>query len=61
MRRAYATVGGPAFRDTAPGTPPIGCVLDWFAFLRAETLVALCLIAGVITGVRTALRSDDGS
>ncbi|MGW8780632.1 DUF4436 family protein [Streptomyces sp. NPDC055796] len=48
-----------AFRNTAPGTPPIGCVLDWFAFLWAETVIALCLIAVVITGVRTALRSDD--
>ncbi|AJF70265.1 hypothetical protein SVTN_38190 [Streptomyces vietnamensis] len=48
-----------AFRNTAPGSPPIGCVLDWFAFLWAETVVALSLIAVVITGVRTALRSDD--
>ncbi|MYT20112.1 DUF4436 domain-containing protein [Streptomyces sp. SID7760] len=48
-----------AFRNTAPGTPPIGCVLDWFAFLWAETIIALCLIAVVITGVRTALRADD--
>ncbi|WP_328929765.1 DUF4436 domain-containing protein [Streptomyces sp. NBC_00190] len=48
-----------AFRNTAPGTPPIGCVLDWFAFLWAETIIALCLIAVVITGVRTALRPGD--
>ncbi|MEV6583205.1 DUF4436 family protein [Streptomyces sp. NPDC051582] len=48
-----------AFRNTAPGTPPIGCVLDWFAFLWAETIIALCLIAVVITGVRTAIRSKD--
>ncbi|MGW1770973.1 DUF4436 family protein [Streptomyces sp. NPDC002104] len=48
-----------AFRNTAPGTPPIGCVLDWFAFLWAETIIALCLIAVVVTGVRTALRADD--
>ncbi|MFB7369525.1 DUF4436 family protein [Streptomyces sp. NPDC056222] len=47
-----------AFRNTAPGTPPIGCVLDWFAFLWAETIIALCLIAVVITSVRTALRRD---
>jgi hypothetical protein len=46
-----------AFRNTAPGTPPIGCVLDWFAFLWAETIIALCLIAVVITGVRAALRA----
>ncbi|MER5727200.1 DUF4436 family protein [Streptomyces sp. NPDC002138] len=48
-----------AFRNTAPGTPPIGCVLDWFAFLWAETVIALCLIAVVITGVRTALRDAE--
>ncbi|WP_405982702.1 DUF4436 family protein [Streptomyces sp. NBC_00158] len=48
-----------AFRNTAPGTPPIGCVLDWFAFLWAETVIALCLLAVVITGVRAALRPDD--
>ncbi|MFD3541449.1 DUF4436 family protein [Streptomyces sp. NPDC058662] len=47
-----------AFRNTAPGTPPIGCVLDWFAFLWAETVIALCLIAVVGTGVRTALQAD---
>lgn len=46
-----------AFRNTAPGTPPIGCVLDWFAFLWAETIIALCLIAVVVTGVRAALRT----
>ncbi|MFD9407973.1 DUF4436 family protein [Streptomyces sp. NPDC059989] len=48
-----------AFRNTAPGTPPIGCVIDWFAFLWAETVIALCLIAVVVTGVRSALRADD--
>ncbi|MEU6878855.1 DUF4436 family protein [Streptomyces sp. NPDC046712] len=48
-----------AFRNNAPGTPPIGCVLDWFAFLWAETIIALCLIAVVIAGVRVALQSDD--
>lgn len=48
-----------AFRNNAPGTPPIGCVLDWFAFLWAETVIALCLIAVVATGVHSALRPDD--
>ncbi|MBT2546621.1 DUF4436 family protein [Streptomyces sp. ISL-44] len=48
-----------AFRNNAPGTPPIGCVMDWFAFLWAESVIALCLIAVVITGVRTALQHDD--
>ncbi|MFE7160897.1 DUF4436 family protein [Streptomyces sp. NPDC057636] len=48
-----------AFRNTAPGTPPIGCVLDWSAFLWAETVIALCLITVVITGVRTSLHPHD--
>ncbi|WP_406864421.1 DUF4436 family protein [Streptomyces sp. HUAS MG47] len=48
-----------AFRNTAPGTPPIGCVLDWFAFLWAETVIALCLITVVISGVHGALDPDD--
>ncbi|MDX3638537.1 DUF4436 family protein [Streptomyces sp. MB09-02B] len=47
-----------ALRNTAPGTPPIGCVLDWFAFLWAEPVIALCLITVVITGVHKALRED---
>ncbi|MFF6772321.1 DUF4436 family protein [Streptomyces sp. NPDC012637] len=47
-----------AFRNTAPGTPPIGCVLDWFAFLWAEAVIALCLITVVVTGARNALRSE---
>ncbi|MGT2531935.1 DUF4436 family protein [Streptomyces nojiriensis] len=48
-----------AFRNTAPGSPPIGSVLDWFAFLWAETVIALCLTVTVITGVRGAIRSED--
>ncbi|MEV8533246.1 DUF4436 family protein [Streptomyces sp. NPDC051211] len=48
-----------AFRNTAPGTPPIGCAMDWMAFLWAETIIALCLIAVVLTGVRAALHPDD--
>lgn len=47
-----------AFRNTAPGTPPIGCVLDWFAFLWAESVIALCLITVVITGVNKSLRQE---
>jgi hypothetical protein len=48
-----------AFRNTAPGTPPIGCVMDWFAFFWAETVIALCLIVVVTFGIRTALRAAD--
>ncbi|MER7823248.1 uncharacterized protein DUF4436 [Streptomyces sp. CG 926] len=41
-----------AFRNTAPGAPPIGCLLDYIAFLWAETVIAFCLITVVITGIR---------
>ncbi|MFJ9909655.1 DUF4436 family protein [Streptomyces sp. NPDC101152] len=47
-----------AFRNTAPGSPPIGCVLDWFAFLWAETVIALCLITVAVTSVRRSLRAS---
>ncbi|GGU33100.1 hypothetical protein [Streptomyces violascens] len=43
----------------SPWTPPIGCAMDWIAFLRAETLIALCLIAVVVTRVSAALHLDD--
>ncbi|MFI8966839.1 DUF4436 family protein [Streptomyces sp. NPDC053493] len=48
-----------AFRNAAPGTPPIGCLMDWIAFLWAETVIALCLTTVVVTSVRKALRPDD--
>lgn len=41
-----------AFRNTAPGTPPIGCLLDYLAFLWAETAIAFCLITVVVAGIR---------
>ncbi|MER5758240.1 DUF4436 domain-containing protein [Streptomyces sp. NPDC002082] len=41
-----------AFRNTAPGTPPIGCLLDYLAFLWAEILIAFCLITVVVAGIR---------
>ncbi len=41
-----------AFRNTAPGTPPIGSLLDYVAFLWAETVVAFCVITVVVMGMR---------
>ncbi|MEU4102867.1 DUF4436 family protein [Streptomyces tanashiensis] len=58
-RMAAALFALSAFRNTAPGSPPIGCALDRFAFLRAGTVIVPCLTAVVVTGVHTALRSDD--
>ncbi|MFD8014394.1 DUF4436 family protein [Streptomyces sp. NPDC058955] len=38
-----------AFRNTAPGTPPIGSLLDYLAFLWAETVIACCLVTVTLT------------
>ncbi|WP_343234858.1 DUF4436 family protein [Streptomyces sp. ICC4] len=47
-----------AFRNTAPGTPPIGCLLDYLAFLWAETAIAFCLVTVVVMGIRAEPRRD---
>ncbi|WP_017236505.1 DUF4436 domain-containing protein [Streptomyces sp. SS] len=50
-----------AFRNTAPGSPPIGSLLDYVAFLWAETVIAFCLVTVVATGFtneRRAARAD---
>ncbi|MGW2743627.1 DUF4436 domain-containing protein [Streptomyces sp. NPDC001450] len=39
-----------AFRNTAPGTPPIGSLMDYMAFLWAEAVIAFCLVTVVVTG-----------
>ncbi|MEV0323800.1 DUF4436 family protein [Streptomyces sp. NPDC050658] len=41
-----------AFRNTAPGAPPIGSLLDYIAFLWAETLVAFSLVTVAVMGMR---------
>ncbi|MFE0647096.1 DUF4436 family protein [Streptomyces sp. NPDC059534] len=46
-----------AFRNTAPGTPPIGSLLDYLAFLWAEIVVAFCLVTVVATGFRAERRA----
>lgn len=47
-----------AFRNTAPGTPPIGCLLDYLAFLWAETVIAFCLVTVVVAGIRAESRAE---
>ncbi|MFE5331686.1 DUF4436 family protein [Embleya sp. NPDC056575] len=39
-----------AFRNTAPGSPPIGSLLDYLAFLWAEAIVAASLTVTVLVG-----------
>ncbi|MEV8590784.1 DUF4436 family protein [Streptomyces sp. NPDC051180] len=46
-----------AFRNTAPGTPPIGSLIDYLAFLWAEIVIAFCLVTVVATGFRAERRA----
>jgi Domain of unknown function (DUF4436) len=41
-----------AFRNAAPGSPPVGAVLDYAAYLWAELIVALSLVIVTATGIR---------
>ncbi|WP_412538365.1 DUF4436 family protein [Longispora sp. K20-0274] len=41
-----------AFRNTAPGLPPIGSVLDYAAFLWAEAVIAVSVTVTAVMGVR---------
>ncbi|MGY0235957.1 DUF4436 family protein [Longispora urticae] len=41
-----------AFRNTAPGSPPIGSLLDYLAFLWVETIIAVCVLVTVVAGAR---------
>lgn len=47
-----------AFRNTAPGSPPIGSLLDYIAFLWAEIVIAFCLVAVVASGFRNERRAS---
>ncbi|MFI6940341.1 DUF4436 family protein [Streptomyces sp. NPDC050418] len=40
------------FRNAAPGTPPFGSLIDYAAFLWAEGVIALCLVAVTAYGIR---------
>ncbi|GGP90609.1 DUF4436 family protein [Streptomyces melanogenes] len=39
------------FRNAAPGGPPIGCLLDYAAFLWAEAIISASLVAVAVTGI----------
>jgi hypothetical protein len=49
----FALVG---LRQAAPGNPPTGALIDYAAFYWAEALVALGLVASVVSGLLTATR-----
>ena len=40
------------YRNTAPGQPPIGCLLDYTVFLWAEAIVAFSVVYAVLRGTR---------
>lgn len=45
-------------RNTAPGGPPIGCVLDYAAFFWAELLTAVGVVMVCVMGVMTESRNE---
>ncbi|MFC7449350.1 DUF4436 family protein [Rhodococcus daqingensis] len=47
-----------AFRNTAPGAPPIGSLLDYMAFLWTEAIIALCVITTVVAGAQAEPPAD---
>ncbi|MFE3442635.1 DUF4436 family protein [Nocardia sp. NPDC059180] len=50
-----------AFRNTAPGSPPIGSLLDYVAFLWAEAIIAICLITTAVAGARAEAHPEQTS
>ncbi|QKW09842.1 DUF4436 family protein [Streptomyces sp. NA04227] len=50
-----------AFRNTAPGAPPIGCLLDYLAFLWVEPVIAFCVFTVVVAGVRAEPRAEEAA
>ena len=41
-----------AFRNAAPGAPPIGSAIDYVAFFWTEAIIAACVLATVVSGRR---------
>lgn len=41
-----------AFRNAAPGAPPIGSMIDYLAFFWAEAVITVCILVTVIVGVK---------
>jgi hypothetical protein len=49
----------PAVRNTMPGVPGVGTVLDYAGFFWCLIAVAACLITAAITYIRTAFRASN--
>ncbi|MEI5100644.1 DUF4436 family protein [Streptomyces sp. PmtG] len=41
-----------AFRNAAPGAPPVGSLLDYTAFFWAEAVIAVCITVVAVAGMR---------
>ncbi|MFD0574689.1 DUF4436 family protein [Kitasatospora gansuensis] len=52
----FALVG---LRNAAPGSPPIGSVIDYVAFFWAEGIIAASLACTVAFGLRVEHRTAD--
>ncbi|MEY9908768.1 hypothetical protein ABIA35_005001 [Catenulispora sp. MAP12-49] len=46
------------YRNTAPGQPPIGCLLDYTVFLWAEAIVAFSVVYAVLRGTRVEVAAE---
>lgn len=49
------------FRNAAPGSPPIGSFIDYLAFFWAEGVIAACVVAVVVGGVRAERAAEEAA
>ena len=49
-----------SLRNAAPGSPPIGAVLDYAAFFWAELVIAVSLVCMAVQGVRVERKTKTG-
>lgn len=49
------------YRNTAPGNPPIGCLLDYTVFLWAEAIMAFSMVYAVLRGTRVEVRDEEAA
>ena len=47
-----------AFRNAAPGAPPIGSLIDYLAFFWAEAIIAVCVFVTAISGIRQEVAAE---
>ena len=47
-----------AFRNAAPGAPPIGSLIDYLAFFWAEAIIAVCVFVTALAGIRQEVAAE---